>query len=41
MGFLNSVSIAQHVHRNVVKWAATAGIGGENEMRKDKPQLLV
>ena len=37
MGFLNSVSIAQHVHRNVVKWAAMAGIGGENEMRKDKP----
>ena len=37
MGFLNSVSIAQHVHRNVVKWAAMAGIGGEHEMRKDKP----
>ena len=26
MGFLNSVSIAQHVHRNVVKWASMAGI---------------
>ena len=37
MGFLNSVSIAQHVHRNVVKWAEMAGVGGENEMRKDRP----
>ena len=36
MGFLNSVSIAQHVHRNVVKWAEMAGIGGEHEMRKDR-----
>ena len=37
MGFLNSVSIAQHVHRNVVKWAEMAGVGGEREMRKDRP----
>ena len=37
MGFVNSVSIAQHVHRNVVKWASMAGIGGEHEMRKDQP----
>ena len=37
MGFLNSVSIAQHVHRNVVKWAGMAGVGGEREMRKDRP----
>lgn len=37
MGFSNSVSIAQHVHRNVIKWSAMAGIGGENEMRKDPP----
>ena len=36
MGFLNSVSIAQHVHRNVVKWSAMAGIGGECEMRRDR-----
>ena len=40
MGFLNSVSIAQHVHRNVVRWSATAcpeAIGGEKELRKDRP----
>ena len=39
MGFVNSVSIAQHVHRNIVRWSATAcsdGIGGEQELRKDK-----
>ena len=37
MGFVNSVSIAQHVHRNVIKWASMAGVGGEHEMRKDRP----
>ena len=39
MGFLNSVSIAQHIHRNVVKWSAMKcphPIGGEGELRKDK-----
>ena len=39
MGFLNSVSIAQHVHRNIVRWSATAvepPVGGEGELRKDK-----
>ena len=38
MGFINSVSIAQHVHRNIVSWSqrATGGIGGECEMRKDR-----
>ena len=40
MGFVNSVSIAQHVHRNVVRWATmlnTTPGGGEAELRKDKP----
>ena len=39
MGFLNSVSIAQHIHRNVVRWAAMAGsppVGAEGELRKDR-----
>ena len=39
MGFLHSVSIAQHVHRNVVRWAAMSGtprIGAEGELRKDR-----
>lgn len=39
MGFANSVSIAQHIHRNVIKWACMAPenpIGGEGEIRKDK-----
>ena len=39
MGFANSVGIAQHVHRNVVRWAAdemVPPVGGEGEMRRDK-----
>ena len=38
MGFLNSVSIAQHVHRNIVCWSQRAGggLGGACEMRKDR-----
>ena len=39
MGFANSVAIAQHVHRNIIKWAnmeCTPAIGGEGEIRKDK-----
>ena len=39
MGFANSVSIAQHVHRNVVNWAAQEAnppVGFEGEIRKDK-----
>ena len=39
MGFLNSVSIAQHIHRNVVRWSAMAGkppVGAEGELRKDR-----
>ena len=40
MGFRNSVGIAQHVHRNVIRQAlacASPPITGEGEMRKDKP----
>ena len=40
MGFLNSVGIAQHVHRNVIKKGLGAfpfGIGGESEIRRDRP----
>ena len=45
MGFLNSVSLAQHVHRNLAAWSRELnGVGGdqgvnapEHELRKDKP----
>ena len=40
MGFLNSVGIAQHVHRNVISsaWKIGRGLpGGEAEIRKDRP----
>ncbi|CAL1171295.1 unnamed protein product, partial [Cladocopium goreaui] len=43
MGFLNSVSLAQHVHRNLVKWSALdreSSASGANvpeaELRKDR-----
>ena len=39
MGFVNSVSIAQHIHRNVVNWTRqerNPGKGAEKEIRKDK-----
>ena len=40
MGFLNSVSIAQHVHRNLVLWSGLDEDGSANqacdELRKDK-----
>lgn len=39
MGFVNSVSIAQHIHRNVVRLSAQQShpaIGGEGEICKDK-----
>ena len=43
MGFLNSVSLAQHVHRNLVKWSALEGApdsegtnNPESELRKDQ-----
>ena len=41
MGFLNSVSIAQHVHRRIARLAlhssATLGVGPHQEIRKDLP----
>lgn len=40
MGFLNSVSLAQHVHRNLVSWSAGASCGQNEshlELRKDRP----
>eukprot|EP00438_Fugacium_kawagutii_P029401 Skav223382 [mRNA] locus=scaffold2634:238975:242134:+ [translate_table: standard] len=37
MGFKNSVSLAQHIHRNLARKALVkAGLGGECEMRKDR-----
>ena len=39
MGFVNSVGIAQHVHRNVIKQALSnlsPPVTGEGEMRKDR-----
>ena len=39
MGFLNSVSLAQNVHRNLVKWAskgAEEGLAQVSELRKDR-----
>lgn len=40
MGFINSVGLAQHIHRNVIRWTldkATPGEGGERELRRDRP----
>eukprot|EP00438_Fugacium_kawagutii_P018751 Skav204390 [mRNA] locus=scaffold2947:77112:80753:+ [translate_table: standard] len=41
MGFLNSVSLAQHVHRNLAQWGGVRSNDGsnlaQNELRKDKP----
>ena len=40
MGFKNSVSLAQHVHRNIVRMASTRTSGSlraEQEVRKDRP----
>ena len=41
MGFLNSVSLAQHVHRNLAIWSGGGDPGGlnppEGEIRKDRP----
>ena len=41
MGFLNSVSLAQHVHRNLVRWSGRSEVGSPcnlaaDELRKDK-----
>ena len=40
MGFVNSVGLAQHIHRNVVKWSHPKGTGGEKELRRDKPPTV-
>ena len=43
MGFINSVGIAQHVHRNVIKsaWGRSVDLPlGEGEVRKDRPLSL-
>ena len=43
MGFLNSVGLAQHIHRNVVRWSrlqAPMGGGAEQELRRDRPAPL-
>ena len=40
MGWVNSVGLAQHVHRNVVRWSMEATgspTGAEQEIRRDKP----
>eukprot|EP00435_Cladocopium_sp_Y103_P035832 s933_g9.t1 len=37
MGFINSVGLAQHIHRNVVRWSMQTGNGAERELRRDKP----
>ena len=39
MGFLNSVSLAQNVHRNLVQWSRFQGVqvhAEEAELRKDR-----
>eukprot|EP00435_Cladocopium_sp_Y103_P065549 s527_g27.t1 len=39
MGYVNSVSIAQHIHRNIVRWSAASlepPVGREQELRKDQ-----
>eukprot|EP00435_Cladocopium_sp_Y103_P020901 s2412_g5.t1 len=43
MGFINSVGLAQHIHRNVVRWARESTGepgGGEQELRRDRPATL-
>ena len=43
MGFLNSVGLAQHIHRNVVAWTLgrePAPGGGERELRRDRPPTV-
>eukprot|EP00435_Cladocopium_sp_Y103_P050034 s2053_g15.t1 len=39
MGFINAVGLAQHIHRNVVRWALRSGdLGdGDQELRRDRP----
>ena len=40
MGFVNSVGLAQHIHRNVIKWSLESmgtTTGAEREIRRDRP----
>ena len=40
MGFINSVGLAQHIHRNVVRWSlasSNSAMAGEGELRRDRP----
>ena len=40
MGFKNSVSIAQNIHRNLIQWAGRRGgilSDSSSELRKDRP----
>ena len=39
MGYCNSVSIAQHIHRNIIKWSSCQmeyPAGAHQEIRKDR-----
>eukprot|EP00438_Fugacium_kawagutii_P032414 Skav234917 [mRNA] locus=scaffold840:917441:922639:+ [translate_table: standard] len=36
MGFLNSVSLAQHVHRNLALWSGDSANAPQHEFRKDR-----
>ena len=43
MGFINSVGLAQHIHRNVCRWSAPdepEGWGAQREMRRDRPATV-
>lgn len=43
MGFVHSVALAQHIHRNVVRWSSSpAGLDlrGHCELRRDRPAPL-
>ena len=42
MGYVNSVGLAQHMHRNVVRWSMTQANNehAEQELRRDKPSTL-
>ena len=40
MGFVNSVVLAQHIHRNVARWSNPLGVGGHKELRRDRPPTV-
>lgn len=39
MGFLNSVSLAQHVHRNLVNWSRASELGNPEELNQPQAEL--